>query len=513
MALFPAVPPWPHPLPADVRSRSGRASRLQQRSSPHPPPALLFSIATDDAATGGACVSQPELAAALASALGCGRLPFAPSFAASLPAAAAAASAAFAAAGVATRGACSPVDEHSSFALSPGLPPAPLEPLLARASAAARRALTAWSEAGGAGEAGITHLVVACNTSPRGAPGLDVSLARRLGLSSAVQRVPVHHAGTAAGLAALGLAASLARGGAAGTPAAPGAGAAPLARVLVVAVDAFSAFSASLPGALSSRDVSGLATFSDGAAAAVVGCRPRGRARSGGAQSSGGLCETRESAAVATILHHSQLLGPEEEEIDGAASGEGEGSSDGPAFAGGVLAGSFSRASRGLAVTCHHPIATSIAPLLPEFVASLIGASQRGSDDERDESDESDAQPLHLHTSAIDATPPPFVVLPPVDAATLSAWSHSLRLTDDELGPTRGVLASRGCAGGASPLMALAAAVEKMKGAEARTVPSSHDGEGLHARHEGNTTGRLVCVVAVGPGPTLEGVVLEMGEE
>lgn len=94
-------------------------------------------------------------------------------------------------------------------------------------------------------------------------PALDVELVERLGLRSNVRRVPITESGCAAGGLALGLAASLARGG---------------DSVLVIAVEVCSL---ALPAEQRSRtDVVAAALFADGAAAAVV--RPPRVAQDGG---------------------------------------------------------------------------------------------------------------------------------------------------------------------------------------------------------------------------------------
>jgi predicted naringenin-chalcone synthase len=161
--------------------------------------------------------------------------------------------------------------------------------LLPRLLAAAQDALASWQDAGGAGAAGITDLVVGGLTAPRSAPGPDVLLADALGLSGCTRRVPLHHLGCLGGFRALSLAANIARGD-------------PAARVLVVYGDVSSLIGASLQSPMNEADMLSVAVFSDGAAAAVVG--GSAAAADGGRRSAGGPPLVRLVASRSALLRH-----------------------------------------------------------------------------------------------------------------------------------------------------------------------------------------------------------------
>lgn len=129
---------------------------------------------------------------------------------------------------------------------------------------AARQAL----EASGQDPRAVDTLIVV-STTGLATPSLDAHLAQRLGLSSAIRRVPVWGLGCAGGVAGLGLAADLARTSAGGV-------------TLVAAVELCSLHFER--GDRSLRHLVATSLFGDGAAAAVLappgrGAGPRLRAR------------------------------------------------------------------------------------------------------------------------------------------------------------------------------------------------------------------------------------------
>jgi len=126
---------------------------------------LLLALGTDDAATGGCALEQAALSEAVVQRISAG-LPCGPSLG-SAPEAAA--RSLFAAAGVRSRGSLRPAAQYVTTTV--GLPPLAAESLAERLALAAQRALARWSAAGGAGAAGITHLLLGSTTPPRCAPG------------------------------------------------------------------------------------------------------------------------------------------------------------------------------------------------------------------------------------------------------------------------------------------------------------------------------------------------------
>lgn len=227
------------------RAHTAACCAAGDRHAP-PPPALLVSLATDDACTGGVALQQSALADAFADAVRDGTVVCDPgSLGAGVTAQAAAGRDLFLQCGVTTRGSQRPAGAY--FVRTPGLPPLAEGALLERLHTAASRALHAWTQRGGSGARGVTHLVVGSLTPARSAPGVwvalhcafpwpvcacsfwrrsslsacccahchagpDIALVSRLGLSAAVRRVPCHHLGDHGGLRALALAAQIARG-------------------------------------------------------------------------------------------------------------------------------------------------------------------------------------------------------------------------------------------------------------------------------------------------------------
>ena len=204
-------------------------------SSPRGGDPVLVSLGVDDASTGGTVVTQAALAEAFAHAVAAGRVECDPAtLGATLKEQVAAGRRILLASGVHTRGSQRPADSY--FVRTPGLPSLAAEPLLERFHLAASRALHRWTQLGGAGAAGVTHLVVGSTTPPRSAPGAcvaayhchytgnilthllpppsgpDIALMTRLGLPNTVRRVPCHHLGEHGGLRALALAVQIARG-------------------------------------------------------------------------------------------------------------------------------------------------------------------------------------------------------------------------------------------------------------------------------------------------------------
>jgi hypothetical protein len=189
----------------------------------------------DDACTGGSVVTQAALAEAFTHAVAAGRVECDPAtLGDTLDEQVAAGRRIILASGVHTRGSQRPAESY--FVRTPGLPSLAAEPLLERFHLAATRALHRWKQQGGAGAAGVTHLVVGSTTPPRSAPGAcdvitmgttqqhrshwlappssgpDIALITRLGLPTNVRRVPCHHLGDHGGLRALALAVQIARG-------------------------------------------------------------------------------------------------------------------------------------------------------------------------------------------------------------------------------------------------------------------------------------------------------------
>jgi predicted naringenin-chalcone synthase len=86
--------------------------------------------------------------------------------------------------------------------------------------------------------------------------------------------------------------------------------------------------------------------------------------------------------------------------------------------------------------------------------------------------------------------------LQPSGAAALAAATSSLRLAPWQLAPAAAVLAARGSASGAGALMSLAAVLD---GAALRAARPAHATRPRHA-----------LALALGPGVTAEGLVLEL---
>jgi len=98
------------------------------------------------------------------------------------------------------------------------------------------------------------------------------------------------------------------------------------------------------------------------------------------------------------------------------------------------------------------------------------------------------------------------VALQPSGAAWLEAVEASLGLQDWQAAPARAVLASRGNPSGAGALMALCLALE-----DAALVRGARGGRGMWGGLRGaeGRAGHLLAL-ALGPGVTAEGLVLEM---
>jgi len=83
--------------------------------------------------------------------------------------------------------------------------------------------------------------------------------------------------------------------------------------------------------------------------------------------------------------------------------------------------------------------------------------------------------------------------LQPTTQAALAAAAQALRLQPWQAAPAEAVLASRGCASGAGALMALSAALDN-----------------LALRRRAAPRPRHALALALGPGVTAEGLVLEL---
>ena len=130
----------------------------------------LVSLGVDDACTGGSVVTQSALAEAFAHEVAAGRVECDPAtLGATLEEQVATGRRILLASGVHSRGSQRPAESY--FVRTPGLPSLAAEPLLERFHLAASRALHRWTQLGGAGAAGVTHLVVGSTTPPRSAPG------------------------------------------------------------------------------------------------------------------------------------------------------------------------------------------------------------------------------------------------------------------------------------------------------------------------------------------------------
>jgi len=134
-------------------------------------PAALVSLGVDDATTGGVLVTQTALADAFCEAVHSGRLACdSATLGASREEQAAAGRDILLSCGVRTRGSQRPAESY--FVHTAGLPALADEALLDRLHVAASRALHSWTQRGGSGASGVTHLVVGSLTPPRSAPGM-----------------------------------------------------------------------------------------------------------------------------------------------------------------------------------------------------------------------------------------------------------------------------------------------------------------------------------------------------